>query len=107
MADMLFVSPFLKNAHEIFSTARQSAEDCRMAILVASDGAIHMCPSADWDLESLRRHYGAAMAFGVTRSGARVLVEARSAAERCTLETGSAAPVAALGIGNLPQYRLQ
>jgi hypothetical protein len=105
-ADMHFVSPFLRNAHAIFATAREAAEDCRMAILVESDGAIHMCPSADWDLECLRRHHGAAMAYGVTRSGSRVRVEARSGAENCTLETGGAARLAGLGIGSFPQYRL-
>jgi hypothetical protein len=54
-ADMNFVSPFLRNAHEIFATARQAAaEDCRMAILTEEDGTIHMCPSFDWDLKCLR-----------------------------------------------------
>ena len=104
---MHFVSPFLRNAHEIFSTARQSAEDCRMAILVEADGAIRMCPSAGWDLECLRLHHGAAMVYDVSRTGSRVRVEARSAAERCTLETAGLSPLAALGIDSFPQYRLQ
>jgi hypothetical protein len=103
---MHFVSPFLRNAHEIFATARQGGEDCRMAILVEADGAIRMCPSEDWDLECLRRHHGASMVYGVTRNGAQVRVEARSRAENCTLETGAAARLASLGIGNFPQYRL-
>jgi hypothetical protein len=103
---MLFVSPFLKNAHEIFATARESAEDCGMAILVEEDGAIRMCPSAGWDLECLRRHHGAAMAYGVTRSGAKVRVEARSGAENCTLETTGATRLAWLGMLNFPQYCL-
>jgi hypothetical protein len=111
-ADKQFVSPFLRNAHEIFDTARQAAppssgEDCRMAILVQDDGSIHMCPSAGWDLECLRRHHGAAMAYAVTRNQARVRVEARSRVESCTLETRGAAPLAALGIGQLAQYRIQ
>lgn len=105
-ADMHFVSPFLRNAHEIFATAREAAEDCRMAILVEPDGAIHMCPSTGWDLECLRRYHGAAMAYDVSRSGSQVRVEARSGAEHCTLETAGTAPLAGLGIGNFPQYRL-
>lgn len=72
-----------------------------MAILVDDDGTIHMCPSLDWDLECLRRHHGAAMAYGVTRRGARVRVEARSRAESCTLESGGMAP---WGMGHFPQY---
>ncbi len=100
------MSPFLRNAHEIFATARGAADDCHMAILVEADGAIHMCPSADWDLECLRRHHGAAAVYGVTRNGSKVRVEARSGAERCTLETAGAAPLACLGMGNFPQYCL-
>jgi len=103
---MHFVSPFLRNAHEIFATARESAEDCRMAILVEPDGAIRMCPSAGWDLESLRRHHGAAMAYEITRSASQVRVEARSGRERCTLETGEPPRLPWLGMGNFPQYRL-
>ena len=99
------MSPFLKNAHAIFDTARQTAEDCRVAILVQEDGAIHMCPASGWDLECLRQHHGAAMVYGVTRSGARVRVEARSGAETCTLESRAAAPLACLGIAQFPQYR--
>jgi len=105
-ADMPFVSPFLRNAHEIFAAARQGAEDCHMAILVEPDGAIHMCSSEDWDLECLRRHHGAAVVYGVTRCGTRVRVEGRSLAEQCTLETSSAGRLAGIGIGNFPQYRL-
>jgi hypothetical protein len=103
---MHFVSPFLKNAHEIFDTARGSAEDCRMAILVEPDGAIRMCPSAGWDLECLRRHHGAAMAYNVTRSGSQVRVEARSGTEHCTLETAGPARLPWWNTGSFPQYRL-
>lgn len=104
---MNFVSPFLRNAHEIFATARQTAaEDCRMAILIEEDGTIHMCPSSDWDLECLRQHHGAAMAYGVTRSGARVRVEARSRAESCTLQTTGSARLPGLEMGNFPQYHM-
>ena len=77
-----------------------------MAIMVQPDGAICMCPGEDWDLECLRRHYGAAMAYGISRKGDRVRVEGRSGAEHCTLETGGAIPSAYLGIENFPQYRL-
>lgn len=105
-ADKIFVSPFLRNAHQIFDTARQSAEDCRMAILVHDDGSIHMCPSSDWDLECLRRHHGAAHAYAVTRSGPRVRVEARSRAESCTLESGGSALLAGLDIRQFPPYRM-
>ena len=76
-----------------------------MAILVEDDGAIHMCPGEGWDLECLRRHHGAAMAYAVTRRGAHVRVEARSRAETCTLECGSEA-VGALGLASFPQYFL-
>lgn len=103
---MVFVSPFLRNAHEIFATARQGGEDCRMAIVVEPDGAVRMCPNDDWDLECLRRHYGAAMVYGVSRKGSRVRVEGRSGAEQCTLETGGQASLARLGMANFPQYRL-
>ena len=105
-SDKHFVSPFLKNVHEIFATAREGAGDCRMAILVEEDGAIHMCPAADWDLECLRRHWGAAVVYGVTRKGSSVRVEARSGVESCRLEAAGAASVAVVGIANFPQYCL-
>jgi hypothetical protein len=108
---MPFVSPFLRNAHAIFATAREAAgngqaEDSGVAILIEADGSLRMCPSAGWDLECLRRHHGAAMVYGVTRSGSQVRVEARSRAERCTLETGGAAQLAGLGMETFPQYQL-
>jgi hypothetical protein len=100
------VSPFLRNAHEIFATARQNAGDCSVAILVAPDGTLRICPSAGWDLECLRLHHGAAAVYGVTRRGSQVRVEARSPSGQCTLADSGAPPPHGLGIGNFPQYCL-
>jgi len=103
---MHVVSPFLRNAHEIFATARQAdADDCRMAILVQEDGAIHICPASDWDLECLRLQHGAAMAYAVSRHGAKVRVDARSPGESCTLETAGPVRLPGLPMGDYPQYR--
>jgi hypothetical protein len=81
------VSPLLKHAEEIFTTAQQGVEDCQLSILVGSDGAIHMLPAADWELEPLRLHYGARAAYRVSRSRGQVRVEGRTVDHSCTLRT--------------------
>ncbi|HEY2016537.1 MAG TPA: hypothetical protein VGH38_23700 [Bryobacteraceae bacterium] len=81
------MSPFLKHAEEIFLAAQQGGrEDCEFAILVGSDGAIHMLPATGWELEPLRIEQGARAAYRVTRAGGRVRLEARSADESCVLQ---------------------
>ncbi|HYW48832.1 MAG TPA: hypothetical protein VE959_38570 [Bryobacteraceae bacterium] len=97
------MSRFLKHAEEIFATAREGGEDCEFAILVGGDGGIHVLAGSGWELEPLRLHHGAAAAYRVTRTGGRVRLEARSAAESCRLETRAAAAVRA-GLRDCPQY---
>src|SRR5689334_8480888 len=85
---MVIVSAFLKDAEEIFQTARQGrAEDCELAILVSRDGGIHMLPASGWELEPLRLHHGALAAYRVSRAGGGVRLEARSAGESCVLQS--------------------
>jgi hypothetical protein len=99
------VSRFLKHAEEIFATAREGSEDCEFALLVGGDGGIHVLTGSGWELEPLRLYHGAAAAYRVTRTGGRVRLEARSAAESCRLETGAAAAARA-GLRDYPQYRI-
>src|SRR5579872_2920050 len=85
--DKNFVSPFLKQAEEIFQAAQQGGrEDLELAILVGRDGAIHMLPAEGWELESLRLDRGARAAYRVSRAGTGVRLEARSAGESCMLQ---------------------
>jgi hypothetical protein len=98
------VSAFLRDAEEIFRTAQQGGrEDCELAILVGSDGAIHMLPGNGWELEPLRLHYGAKAAYRVTRNVAGVWLEARSAGEACLLQAKPARPWRA-ALPDFPQY---
>jgi uncharacterized FlaG/YvyC family protein len=92
LSDKKTVSPLLKHAEEIFATAREGMEDCQISILVGGDGAIHMLPAADWELEPLRMHYGAHAAYRVSRSQGQVRVEGRTSDQSCTLRTPSCPP---------------
>jgi hypothetical protein len=82
------VNAFLRHAEEIFLTARTAGGDeCDMALLVNADGAIHIVPAEDWNLEPLRLHHGASAAYRVSRGRQGVRLEARSAAgQSCVLE---------------------
>jgi hypothetical protein len=98
------VSAFLKDAEEIFETARQGgAEDCELAILVGRDGGIHMLPASGWELETLRLHHGARAAYRVTRNGGGVRLEARSADEACLLQAKPPKPWRA-SLSDFPRY---
>jgi hypothetical protein len=58
-----------------------------MALLVNADGAIHVMPAEEWNLEPLRVHHGARAAYRVSRGRSGVRLEARSAAgQSCVLE---------------------
>jgi len=88
------VNAFLRNAEELFATARQDeGEDCQFSVLVGTDGGIHMVYDSDWGLEPLRQHHGAREAYRVTRSGGRVVLEGRSAGACCRMEAVRAARV--------------
>ena len=102
--DKNFVRAFLKDAEEIFQTARQGGrEDCELAILVGRDGGIHMLAGSGWELEPLRLHHGAKAAYRITRNGGGVRLEARSAGEACLLQAKPARPWRA-ALPDFPQY---
>jgi hypothetical protein len=87
----LFVNAFLRNAEELFATARQDA------------GGIHMVYESDWGLEPLRQHLGARAAYRVTRSAGSVALEGRSAGASCRME--AARPGSLLGpLAHIPRY---
>jgi hypothetical protein len=100
------VNAFLRNAEELFSTARQDAgEDCQFSILIESNGGIHMVFGSDWGLEPLRQHHGARAAYRVTRSAGNVALEGRSAGASCRME--AARPGALLGpLAHIPCYQM-
>jgi hypothetical protein len=103
--DKSFVSPFLRNAEEIFQTAREAGpDDCEMAILVNRDGSIHMLAGAGWELEPLRMHHGAKAAYRVSRTEGCVRLEARSADECCLLQAKKPARPMATLLPDFPQY---
>jgi hypothetical protein len=104
--DKKVVSSLRQNADELFEAAQQSAEECRVCILIGQDGAVRILPAAGWRLDSLRVHHGAAEAYRVTRAGGVVRLEARGQAESCLLES-NATPSRCLGwSADLPQYQL-
>lgn len=99
------MSAFLKHAEEIFEAARCGGQDdCEIAILVGREGQIHMLPGSGWELETLRLYHGAKAAYRVTRGGAGVRLEARSAGETCLLQANRVPPRKAL-LPDFPLYR--
>lgn len=102
--DKLFVNAFLRNAEELFATARQDAgADCQFSVLVGTEGGIHMVYESDWGLEPLRQHHGARAAYRVTRSAGSVALEGRSAGASCRME--AARPGSLLGpLAHIPRY---
>jgi hypothetical protein len=86
LRDKDFVSAFLEHAEEIFATARTAgAGDCDLSILVNREGGIHVIADGGWQLESLRAHHGASVAYRVHRTNGSVRLEARSATQTCVL----------------------
>jgi hypothetical protein len=83
------VNRFFEHAQQILETATQAAgEDCRLFILVTSDGGVGMVSGSDWALDALRQHHGAQAAYRVTRRGTRVELEGCSGDLSCRLEAG-------------------
>jgi hypothetical protein len=78
-----------------------------MALLVNADGAIHVLPAEEWNLEPLRVHHGASAAYRVSRGRAGVRLEARNAAgQSCVLQAPERrGPFAGLS-PDYPQYQV-
>jgi len=105
--DKVFVNAFLRNAEELFTTAREDAgEDCQFSLLVGPDGGIHMVFGSDWGLEPLRQHHGARAAYRVTRSAWSVVLEGRSAGASCKLEAARPARVLLGPPAQIPCYQI-
>ena len=69
-------------------SASQRGETCtEMTILIAADGAIHMCAETDWPLDSLAREHGARVAFRITEQNGRVSVFGKQGPHTCLLES--------------------
>lgn len=97
---------FLRNAEELFATARQCAgEDCQFSLLVDSEGAIRMVFGSDWALEPLRQHHGARAAYRVTRSAGRLSLEGRSVGASCRLEADRPARALLGSVAHVPCYQ--
>jgi hypothetical protein len=104
--DKVFVNAFLRNAEEIFSTARQQAgDDCEISVLIGDDGGIHMVYGSDWGLEPLRQFHGAAAAYRVTRTAGAVALDGRSLAATCHMETAQPARLILGALSHAPCYR--
>jgi hypothetical protein len=104
--DKVFVNAFLRNAEELFTTAREDAqEDCQFSVLIGSDGGIHMVFGSDWGLEPLRQHHGARAAYRVTRSSGSVALEGRSAGASCRLEAARPSRALLGPLAHVPCYQ--
>jgi len=104
--DMVIVNAFLRNAEELFATARQDAgDDCEFSVLVGANGGIHMVFGSDWGLEPLRQYHGARVAYRVTRSAGSVALEGRATGASCRLEAARPARLFAQLLADLPGYQ--
>jgi len=101
------VNAFIRNAEELFATARQdAADDCQFSVLVGCDGAIHMVYGSDWALEPLRQHHGARVAYRVTRSAGTVALEGRSTGASCRMEAARPARILLGPLAHIPCYQM-
>jgi len=91
VGDKCGLSTLLEHAREIFETACQGGEDGEFTILIDGEGVVRMMPGTGWALDLLRLECGARAVYRVRRRGRQVSLEARSASERCLLETSSPA----------------
>lgn len=104
---MYSVTGLLRNAEEILATAESAGADgCGFSIVVKHDGAIHMIADADWSIDSLCAHHGAAAAYRVWRGPAGVRVEARDATDRIVFVTSRPERVLQPVVTDFPRYVL-
>ena len=82
------MNTFLENAQRIFDVARQdsSAESSDFALLVRSDGSLHVVMEREWSLEAAAIDAGARTAYHVSRSPRGVRVTGRDETQHCVLE---------------------
>ena len=83
------MSQFLDNAQRIFEAAGAVGSSGDLAIIITSEGAIHMVAGADSPLQSLQAQFGVRMIYRVNRCSGRVRVEGRFGSQSCVLETES------------------
>jgi hypothetical protein len=82
------VNTFLENAQRIFDVARQdsSAECTDFALLVRSDGSLHVMMESQLSLEGAAVEVGARTAYHISRSPRGVRVTGRDSGQHCVLE---------------------
>ena len=85
------MNTFLDNAQRIFDVARQdsSAENSDFALLVRSDGGLHLIMETPVSLEAAAIYAGARTAYHVSRSPAGVRVTGVDSTQRCLIEDSS------------------
>ena len=102
---------FARNASRIFETAQSvflsGGQVSELTILIGQDGAIRLLHGSDWPLDSLRAHYGVAMAYRVRQQDHCVRLEGRAGSRTCLFETEKPDGAARLLLANRPQYFLQ
>ena len=82
------MNTFLDNAQRIFDVARQdsSAENSDFALLVRSDGGLHLIMETPVSLEAAAIYAGARTAYYVSRSPRGVRVTGLDSTQRCVIE---------------------
>ena len=100
------MSSFLRDAEEIFATAKQGgSEECDFSILVHRGGGIHVITDSGWTAESLLAHHGADAIYRVKRGSSGVRLEARRGGDTCVLNS-QAPPRHLPALIDHPQYVL-
>ena len=83
----------LENAQKILETAEFSSSSA-VTSLMRGGRPLGMTTSNDWSLSALLAERGADEAYRVTRTGGRLVVEGRSATQRCLLANTPASAAA-------------
>ena len=104
--DNFLVSRFIDNAVEILDAAenvlKAGETPSQYSILMGSGCGIHLVANSDWPLDSLRREYGADMAYRVQTTSDRVSVDGRDGSRTCHFESESPARIARMLLNATP-----
>jgi hypothetical protein len=87
----------------VFLSGGQVSE---LTILIGQDGGIRMVADSDWPLDSLRAHYGVAMAYRVRQQDHCVRLEGRAGSRTCLFETEKPDGAARLLLAKRGDYEL-
>jgi adenosyl cobinamide kinase/adenosyl cobinamide phosphate guanylyltransferase len=106
------VSIFWDNAARIMEAAVAAvatgfATSETMTVLIGHEGGMHLLPNNDWPLDRLAQERGARMAYRVSQTDDKVMVNGLQGMAKCLLEADKPESRAKALLRDRPQYFLE